>query len=204
MLVAAAPVPAGAWRLDCSGTGRGCVLRASTPFFTQGAITADLEVMSRHGTLIPVLVLRGVSEDLLTMAALAGSADVMLRFDDDIAQPLDCTVTALGYVCAPGAALGQHLAQRLETARTATAQVKVTMQGVQSPPPQQHRVAIAGTRDALARLRLAGAVDLPSPAPARLHMPGDLMSAADRLLKAAGYADGIAGAQALLEKYRRR
>jgi hypothetical protein len=72
-------------------------------------------------------------------------------------------------------------------------------------PSQERSLDLAGTGDALARLRALGPTPVPTLKTAlAAQSPAGLMGAADKALKAAGYTSGLAGLQARLAQYLRK
>ena len=102
---------------------------------------------------------------------------------------------------APGASAAAGPA----AARQVTVRAAVTVTGVTPLPSQARTLGLAGTADALARLRAVGPTPVPElRAALAAQSAGGVLGAADRALKAAGYADGLAGLQGRLMQYLRK
>ena len=205
---AAAPEQIGSWVIDCpaSPPAGGCLMRAGTRFLDKGGITGDLEVQAQDQALVPVITVRGLPRELLLAAAMAGKPTASIQFPGGSAQPLACAATALAYVCAPAdQAAGRALAAGLPTAAEVSVQVSLSVSGLKTLPAQRKSLPLSGTQAALQRLRAAGPTPLATPVtdttPPR---PADLMVMADKLLRAAGYPDGVAKLQSLMAKYLRK
>ena len=198
----------GTWVLSCPGEKPGtgpCLMRFAKRFLDKGGITGDLEIQSQGKALVPVMALRGLSDELLMAASLAGKTEASIQFAGGKPEPLICSVTAAGYICAPAEPAAHILSAQLPTARAVTVRVSVSVSGMSPLPAQQKSLDLSGTQQALARLRPAG----PSPVPAAMTpseptSPNRLMAMADKALKAAGYPEGIAKFQALMAKYLRK
>lgn len=195
----------GTWVLECPGKDP-CTLRFNKRFLEKAGITGDLEVLAEGKTLVPVIALRGLSNDMLMAASLAGKADASLQFPGTPKEDLDCTASTGGYICAPKDSAAQKLAAAMTTARSVTIRVGVSMGGMSPLPAQERSLDLNGTNEALARLRSAGPSPLPTPLPASMtglasQSPEGLMGMADKMLKAAGYPNGTAQLQAMLAKY---
>ncbi len=204
LLAATTQEHVGSWVINCPGSGP-CVMRFNMHVLDKAGVTGDLEVMARGRALVPVLTLRGLSSELLTAAGMAGRASVSMQFAAGTHETLDCAISQAGYICAPNGEAAAKLAAGLATARQATVRVALTIAGISPLPPQERSMALAGTADALVRLRILGATPVPTvkSAPAA-QSPEGLLGAADRALKAAGYPDGVAGLQARLGQYLRK
>ena len=204
---AAAPEQIGSWVIDCPASPRaaGCLMRAGTRFLDKGGITGDLEVQAQDQALVPVITVRGLPRELLLAAAMAGKTTASIQFPGGAAQPLACAATALAYVCAPDQAAGRALAAGLPTAAEVSVQVSLSVNGLKTLPAQRKSLPLSGTQAALQRLCAVGPTPLARPVtdtpPPR---PADLMVMADKLLRAAGYPDGVAKLQSLMAKYLRK
>ncbi len=204
---AAAPEQIGSWVITCppGPPADGCLMRAGTRFLDKGGITGDLEVQAQGEALVPVITVRGLPQDLLLAAAMAGRPTASIRFPGGPAQPLDCAATAMAYVCAPNQAAGRALAAGLPTAAEVSVQVSLSVSGLKTLPVQQKSLPLSGTRAALQRLRAAGPTQVANPVTATTPpRPADVMVMADKLLRAAGYPDGVAKLQSLMAKYLRK
>jgi hypothetical protein len=171
----------------------------------KSGITGDLEVQAQGRTLVPVLALRGLSSELLMAAAMVGKTEASLQLAGGMREALDCAVSDSGYICAPNKAAAPKLAAGLAAAPRVTVRVAVTVTGMNPLPAQERSLDLAGTGDALARLRALRPTPVPTLKTAlAAQSPAGLMGAADRALKAAGYAGGLAGLQARLAQYLRK
>lgn len=196
----------GSWVLSCpaapSGTER-CQLRARKRFLDKAGVTGDLEVLADGGALVPVITLRGVPTELLTAVAMAGTTEASMQFAGGSRESLDCGATSLGYVCAARDKAARRLAASLGGARSVIVRVAVSIPGVQPLPAEERTLDLAETTEALGRLRAAG----PSALPGRVRetaapSPAGMMAVADRMLKSAGYPNGLADLQKLLARHR--
>jgi hypothetical protein len=194
----------GSWVISCPDDAA-CTMRLGRRFLDKAGITGDLEVLAQGRTLVPVLALRGPSSELLVAAATVGKTEASLQFAGGTREALDCAVSETGYICAPNDAAAPKLAAGLAAARQVTVRVAVTVTGMNPLPSQERSLDLAGTTDALARLRAVGPTPVPNLKTAlAAQSPAGLMGAADRALKAAGYANGLAGLQARLAQYMRK
>jgi hypothetical protein len=194
----------GSWVLTCPGDAP-CLMRASKRFFDKGGITGDLEVQAEATSLVPVIALRGLSNEMLMAASLAGKAEASIQFPGRSREELNCAASSAGYFCSPNGAAGQRLAAALATARAVTVRVSVTLNGTNPLPAQEKSLDLSGTSEALARLRIAGPSQVFGPMTALASpSPEGLMGMADKALKAAGYPNGTATLQELLAKYMKK
>lgn len=198
----------GSWVLNCPDKAAGagtCLMHLNKRFYDKGGITGDLEVLAQGKALVPVIALRGLSGEMLMAASLAGKVDASIQLPGGPREDLNCAATSVGYICSPNGAATQRLSAGLASARTLTVRAAVSMTGMNSLPPQEKSVDLAGTNEALAKLLAAG----PSPVPAATTAlasppPEGLMGMADKALKAAGYPNGVANIQALMAKYMKK
>lgn len=205
VLASAAPEQQiGSWVVGCPESARECEMRFNKRFLDKAGITGDLEVQSQGRTLVPVIALRGLSSEILMAASMAGSTDVSIQFPGAARQQLSCGATKAGYICAPDEAAGQLLSANLATARSVTVRVGLSIAGMSPLPAQEKSLDLSATNEALARLRAVG----PSPVPSALgaagaaaQSPAGMMGMADKMLKAAGFQQGVAGLQGMLAKY---
>ena len=194
----------GSWVLSCPGRSQhaqSCLLRASTRLLDKAGITGDLEVQSQNGSLVPVITLRGLPTGVLTAAAFAGTADASIRLAGGPVEALHCAATLAGYVCSPNAEAEHRLAAGLLAAPTATLRVAVAVAGMHPFPAQERSLDLSDTKTALSRLQALGPAQVPEPLP---PVSDRLIGLADKGLRAAGYRDGVAGLQALLEQHLRK
>jgi len=204
---AAAQTQIGSWVLSCSGESA-CRLRAEKRFVDKAGITVELEVLANGAALVPVLALRGLSTQVVMMAATAGTVEAWMQLDGGARQALDCAPSLEGYFCTPRGDAARALAAGLPAARAMTARVVATVSGMKPLPVQEKTLALAGTRAALAKLVVAGAESVPDArmaAATRLlpqASPSALAEMADKALKAAGYPKGVGDLEGLMAKYR--
>jgi hypothetical protein len=200
---AATPVQIGSWVLSCPNakpSNEPCLLRSKQRLFDKAGITGDLEIMAEGKTLLPVLMLRGLSAEMLMAASLAGTANTSMQFGGGPREALDCVPTSLGFMCLPRDDAARRLAAGLPAARSVTVRVLAAVTGMKPLPVQEKSLDLSGTNEALVRLRTAGPSQVPGPVIALASQsPGALMGMADKALKAAGYPNGVAE---LLAKYR--
>jgi hypothetical protein len=203
---AATQTQIGSWVLNCSGEAA-CRLRSEKRFVDKAGITAELEILADGTALVPVLTLRGLSTQVVMMAATAGTVEAWMQLDGGARQALDCAPSLDGYFCTPRGKAAQTLAAGLPTARTMTARVQATVSGMKPLPAQEKTLTLTGTRAALAKLVVAGAEPVPDArmaAAARLlpqASPSTLAGMADKALKAAGYPKGVGDLKGLVTKY---
>ena len=204
---AATQTQIGSWVLSCSGESA-CRLRAEKRFVDKAGITVELEVLADGAVLVPVLALRGLSTQVVVMAASMGSVEAWMQLDGGARQALDCAPNLEGYFCTPRGDAARSLAAGLPAARAVTARVVATVSGMKPLPPEEKTLALTGTREAMGRLRVAGAEAVPD---ARLAAatrwlpqasPQTLAEMADKALKAAGYPKGVGDLEGLMAKYR--
>jgi hypothetical protein len=203
---AATQTQIGSWVLNCSGESA-CRLRAEKRFVDQAGITAELEVLADGTALVPVLALRGLSTQVLMMAATTGTVEAWMQLNGGARQALDCALGLEGYFCTPRGNATQALAAGLPAARTMTVRVQATVSGMKPLPAQEKTLALTGTRAALAKLAIAGPQQVPDArmaAATRLlpqASPSTLAGMADKALKAAGYPKGVGDLEGLVTKY---
>jgi hypothetical protein len=196
----------GGWVLRCpdgaAGSG-GCLMRVNKRLFEKAGITGDLEVQAQGQFLVPVVALRGLSNDMLMAAAAAGGkAAASIQFAGAPPQDLNCAPSSAGYFCSPSEAAAKKLAMGLPAARSATIRVSVSVPGMNPLPAQERSVDLSSTTEALSRLRMVGPSTVPNPVTALgSQSPTALMDMADKALKAAGYLNGVAGIQAMVTKH---
>jgi hypothetical protein len=212
LMVPASPAAAatqahiGSWLLTCPAetpAPEPCILRLEKRFLDEAGITGDLEVRAIGKMLVPVITLRGLSGELLVAAALASKTEASMQFGDGPRETLDCAPSSLGYICAPKDEAAGRLAAGLPSARSLKVRVTVAVSGLKPLPVQEKTLTLAGTDEALEKLRTVEPTRVPSAlTPAASQSPAALATMADKALKAAGYPNGIADLQALLAKYR--
>jgi hypothetical protein len=160
----------GSWEVVCHDT---CTMRHRDASVRVGGLTADLEVQSVGGALVPVVVARGLPAQA---AVVAASVSVGLRLDKGPWAEMACTGLL---ICAPSEADAPGLGQAFPGARSVSLRVQVTVPGAPALPPVEHAFGTAGTREALARLKAGGAVTTSAPGL-------DWMGLARKLMKGAG------------------
>ena len=179
-------------------------MRLDKRIFDKAGVTGELEVQAQGKTLVPVIMVRGLSPEIL-MTAMASRIETSIQFPGHMREYLACAASTAGYSCSPNDAAGQKLAADLLTARGVTVRASVFMEGMIPLPAQENSLDLARTTDALARLRTLGPPPVASPLTGTLSQsPAGLMAMADKALKAAGYQNGIASLQSLLAKYREK
>jgi hypothetical protein len=142
------------------------------------------------------------------MTSMMGTVEAWIQLDGGVRRALACAPNLDGYFCTPRGDAARALAAGLPTARTMTARVEASVSGMKPLPAEQKTLALAGTRQALAKLAAAGAEPVPDAriaAASRLlprTSPSTLAAMADAALKAAGYRDGLGDLPALMSKYK--
>jgi hypothetical protein len=194
----------GSWTLTCPA-GDPCLLRLTKRFADKAGITSDLEVQALGTTLVPVITLRGLPPEVLLGAAMAGKADASLLFNNAPRGELVCSTTPTVLICAPAGDAARHLADALPSARSVIVRATVTASGMKPFPVEEKSLDLSGTAAALSRLQTAGPTHLPlfsfTP-PGNTAPPSSFMAMADKVLKQAGYLNGLGDLQALIAKYR--
>jgi hypothetical protein len=195
----------GGWVLRCPGNTPGtasCLLRSEERLLNTAGITGDLEIQAQGKLLVPVVVLRGLSGEIMRAASLAGETEVSLRFGDGPREDLACSATGGAFVCAPKDATALRLAAGLPEARSVTVQASIAVAGSRKLPVGDSSLVLTGTNEALSRLQAAGPSQVPGPmTELASQSPSTLLGIADRALKAAGYPNGAADLRALVTKY---
>lgn len=176
----------GTWVLSCVAAPAPCTLRYEAGFFRAvGGIEAVLEVVRRDNVLVPVVMLRGL-KPVAAVAAITRPM-VSLRFDDGAWIVLTCETSEAALACAPDGSSIAATADALPAARSMTFQVRSGIPGI-ALQPLGRTLTLAGTADALGRLRTHGAPGEDSLSAPALDWRGML----DRALRAAGFAHGTA------------
>jgi hypothetical protein len=186
----------GSWSLTCPAppaTGARpdpCILRHQDWIVPQGAggPAVALEVQARGGGLVPVVVVRGLPVQAAIGGALAARPDIALRLDNLPQTAMTCGLSGAAYACAPAAQDVPAVADALPRARSARVRVVLAVPGLGALPPQERSMDLAGTSQALARLRELGAEGESLPIEPGLDWQGFL----DRLMRAAGFPNGAA------------
>jgi hypothetical protein len=186
----AAPEAVGSWVLECKAAA--CVLRHKESLFSGAGVTAGMEVRAAGKALVPVVTLRGLPNEVLLASSMAGKATASVQFPGAARVDLACAIGDGGYVCTPPDDAVPALAAALPKARSVTVRVSLSVSGTDLQPSREKVLELAGTPDALSRLRAAGA---PS------AEPGGWLGLLDRALKAAGYTNGTADLPRLVARY---
>jgi hypothetical protein len=195
----------GGWVLRCSGDTPGteaCLLHSDKRLLDTAGITGDLEIQAQGKLLVPVVVVRGLSGEIMRAASLAGETEVSIRFGDGAPEDLSCSSTGGAYVCAPKDDAARRLAAALPAARSVTVHASIAIAGSRKLPVGDNSLDLTSTNEALSRLRAAGPSQVPGPMTELASpSPSTLLGIADRALKAAGYPNGAADLKALVTKY---
>jgi hypothetical protein len=181
---AGAAEPIGSWVLSCED---GCSLRHKDRILDIAGISADLAVQAAGADLVPVVVVRGLP--VLNDMAVR-QIRVWLRFDRNERIGLGCAVAAASYICSPR--------NGPVPAFPAARRVTISVEGVGGGADQSRSLDLAGTAQALARLRAAGAVRAPLPAQ---ELPVGWVRLLDKGLRAVGYANGTADLPGFVRSY---
>lgn len=187
---AEAPQAIGSWLLQCPPAG-GCTLQDRdwvVPPGTGGP-SAALEVQRRGDALVPVVTLRGLTTQMAVGGLLTLQPRATLRFVPGPSAELACELDGDAVVCAPQGHAVAETAAALPVARTVAIGMQFGASGTTPLPGRTRDLALAGTREALARLRSAGAAGEALPAEPGLDWIGFI----DRVLRAAGFRNGAMG-----------
>lgn len=147
----------GSWSLRCVAdrmTDRtACILRHRDWVERPGAQPGlGLEVIERHGRLVPAVTARDLSLDGAARGVLALTGVAQLRLDAHPMMELPCTLEGRSLVCAPRAADAPRAAEELPAAGRAL----VRMGGIGSgatAATEPAELRLSGTAAALERLR---------------------------------------------------
>ena len=194
----------GSWVIVCADGSHQCQMRFNKRFLDKAGLTGDFEVLSQGHSLVPAIALRGLSSQILMAASMAGTTDASIQFPGGARQALTCNATNSGYICAPDEAAGDTLSAELATARSVTVRVSVSVAGMPPLPAQEKSLDLSGTNNALTRLRSLGPSPIPSPLAADgsgPQSPASMMGMADKMMKAAGYPQGVRGLEGMIAKY---
>jgi hypothetical protein len=189
-ILAAADEPIGSWILSCRD--QACVLRHKDRPFDAAGVLADLEVRAAGTLLVPAIAVRGVPNEVLLAAVTAGKVEVSMQLAKGPPIDLFCAVDTAGYLCAPRDEAVPALAAAFPSARSMTVRISLSIAGSNPLSVRDRSLALAGTRQALARLTAAGA---PSVA------PNGWLGLLDRGLKAVGYKGGLTDLPGVLDRY---
>ncbi len=187
---AAAPEPIGSWVLECGDAG--CTLRHKDPLFAGAGVSADLEIRETGKVLVPVIAVRGLSNEMLLASSMAGKAEASVRLPGSARAVLACAAGDGGYVCAPADDTAADLAAGLPAARSISVELSLSVPGTNLRAARERTLDLAKTPEAVARLRVVGV------APAE---PGGLAGLVDRGMKAAGYKNGSGDLTGLVARY---
>lgn len=130
----------GNWVLDCPGSKPGaepCTMRFNKRILDKGGIIGDLEIQAAGKSLVPVIVLRGLSPEILMAASLAGKIEASIQFAAGAREDLNCAASRSGYICSPKDGAALKMASALSAARSLTARFGVSMAGNSPLPPQE-------------------------------------------------------------------
>jgi len=190
VLAAAAPADApqaiGSWLLQCKTSG--CILRDRDWILPpgNGRFTAALEVQRRGESLVPVVTLRGLSEQQMVGGLLALQPRATLHFAPGPRADLACEMDAGAVICAPDGSAVAATAAALPGAYQVEVGVQLGVPGM-ALPSQGRVLALQDTPEALARLRSAGAAGESLPA-----QPGlDWIGFIHKMMQAAGISPAI-------------
>lgn len=211
----------GTWTVGCRAGNQACGMRFSKRFIEQNGVTGDLEVNAQSGNLVPVIALRGLSQEAVSIAAAAGKTEATMQFGSAAPETLSCFGIEGGFVCTPSGGAASKLAALLPNAKAIKIKVGLSISGLSGLPSQEKTLDLAGTAQALAKLKTIGAPSVPKPALSTMvtqltaqsalaslksggQPPSAIMAMADKMLKAAGYTGGVAALQEKLRKYLNR
>ena len=181
----------GSWELRCpAGRHSACTLRLRSWLLPPGDSrpSVAVEVQRRGDTLVPVVAVRGLPPRVALAGVTAMQPAVSLRFDGGPRIALACTLDGGAIVCAPQGPAAGAAAAALPGAHVLLVRVALSIPGLAGLPEQDRTLDLAGTPQALARYRAAGASGEALPAEPGLDWQGFL----DRVLHAAGFAHGMA------------
>lgn len=177
----------GSWILSCPRAGGPCRMRHADDLMRAAAgLRTTLDIERRGDVLVPVVTLRGLTPAAAMGGALA-APEVSMQLDEGSWTALACGARPAGFACAPTGGRAASLAAALPAARRLAVQVRMNMPGL-SVPPLDRTLALAGTQEALRRLRARGAVGEAAPATAGM----DWRDMLDRALRAVGFQNGTA------------
>ncbi|MCX8134454.1 MAG: hypothetical protein N3D18_10890 [Roseococcus sp.] len=146
----------GPWRLSCVTdrmTDRSdCTLRHRDPVERSAVGPAlTLEILERHGQLLPAVTARELGLDGAARGLLAITGTAQLRFDRNPMMELPCGLEGRSLVCAPRAADAPRAAAELPGAERAL--VRMTGLGAQAGAAEPTELRLSDTRAAMERLR---------------------------------------------------
>lgn len=145
----------GTWRLACATdrmTDRStCTLRHREPVERSAVGPALLlEIIERHGQLVPAVTARDLGFDSAARGVLAITGAAQLRFDRNPMMELPCGLEGRSLVCAPRQADAARAAAELLAAERVLARMSGLGSGGGAEPAE---LRLAGTREATERLR---------------------------------------------------
>ncbi|HUB49647.1 MAG TPA: hypothetical protein VMB73_32130 [Acetobacteraceae bacterium] len=178
-----APKAIGSWLLQCKESG--CSLRNRDWILPPGAsqFAAALEVQRRGGSLVPVVMLRGLSTQQAIGGLLALQPRVTLHFTPGPNATLDCEIDDGAVICAPQGDAVATTSAALPSARQVEVGVQVGAPGLMRLPSQGRVLELQRTPEALVRLRSAGAAGESLPAEPGL----DWIGLVHKIMQAAGF-----------------
>lgn len=186
----------GVWLLACHAATvtkpEPCIMRHRDWVLQPGSggLSAALEVQARDGALVPVVTLRGIPAQAALGTSLLMKPQVHFHYDAGPPIGMTCGLSGIIYACAPDAPLIAAAASGLRPARSITVRIELSIPGMFALPPQEQRLDLSGTSQALARLAATGGLVSDEALPA---VPGlDLRGFLDRVLRGAGFENGIA------------
>ncbi|MFN3447215.1 MAG: hypothetical protein ACK44F_00830 [Roseococcus sp.] len=146
----------GPWRLSCATdrmTDRTeCRLRHAEPVERSAIGPAlTLEILERHGQLLPAVTARELGLDGAARGLLALAGAAQLRLDRNAMMELPCALEGRSLVCAPRAADAPRAAAELPAAERAL--VRMTGLGTQAGAAEPTELRLSDTRTAMERLR---------------------------------------------------
>ncbi|HTW69780.1 MAG TPA: hypothetical protein VME47_07840 [Acetobacteraceae bacterium] len=177
-----APEAIGSWLLQC--TEHGCILRNRDWILPPGAggFAAALEVQRRGDSLVPVVTLRGLSAQQAVGGLLALQPRATLQFVPGPGVDLACDMDGAAVMCAPQGDAIATTSAALPSASQVEVGVRLGVPGLMPMPPRVRVLALQDTREALARLRSAGAAGESLPAEPGL----DWIGFVHKIMQAAG------------------
>src|SRR3954462_15572699 len=157
MVSAAAPAgeTIGSWRLVCPDAppGLGCVLRHQDASLQAGGYSVAVEVQSVGGVLVPVVAVRGAAPQTAVGSLLTVVVGLRLDHGPWIALPCEPALR-----CLPSSDALATLARTFPAAETLRLRLEVTLPDGSSLPRPEHEFSLIGTKRAVERLKIAGAV----------------------------------------------
>lgn len=181
------PEEIGTWRLSCVAdrmTDRAeCLMRHREPVERAAGAAGSslvLEVIERHGRLVPAVAARELTLEGAQRGILALTGTAQLRFPPNRYFDMPCGLEGRALVCAPRAEDAARAAEELAAAPAVLVRMMGLGAGATGTEPVELR--LERTRDALARYRVRvpeGTAPPPAP-PAGLTLP-EMMQRLQRL-----------------------